>query len=188
MDDQQVGVQARLMSKALRKLTGVLHKMNCTIIFINQIRMKIGTMGYGSPETTTGGNALKFYASVRIDVRKIATLKQGENQIGNRVKAKVVKNKVAPPFRQAEFDIMFGEGISKEGELVDYGVKLDIIDKSGAWFSYEDVKLGQGRENVKQKFKDEPELAQKVEHEIKSAMGVNGLMTMSESDISEVDE
>lgn len=188
MNDQQVGVQARLMSKALRKLTGIMHKMNCTIIFINQIRMKIGTMGYGSPETTTGGNALKFYASVRIDVRKIATLKQGESQIGNRVKAKVVKNKVAPPFRQAEFDIMFGEGISKEGELVDYGVKLDIIDKSGAWFSFEDVKLGQGRENVKQKFKDEPELAKKVEDKIKSAMGVTNIMAMDESDISEVDE
>ncbi|PHM17782.1 MAG: recombinase RecA [Sulfuricurvum sp. PD_MW2] len=188
MNDQQVGVQARLMSKALRKLTGILHKMNCTIIFINQIRMKIGTMGYGSPETTTGGNALKFYASVRIDVRKIATLKQGESQIGNRVKAKVIKNKVAPPFRQAEFDIMFGEGISKEGELVDYGVKLDIIDKSGAWFSFEDTKLGQGRENVKQKFKDEPELARKVEEKIKSAMGVSGLIAMDESDIGEVDE
>jgi len=188
MNDQQVGVQARLMSKALRKLTGIMHKMNCTIIFINQIRMKIGTMGYGSPETTTGGNALKFYASVRIDVRKIATLKQGESQIGNRVKAKVIKNKVAPPFRQAEFDIMFGEGISKEGELVDYGVKLDIIDKSGAWFSFEDVKLGQGRENVKQKFKDEPELARKVEEKIKSAMGVSGIIAMDESDISEVDE
>jgi len=188
MGDQQVGVQARLMSKALRKLTGVLHKMNCTIIFINQIRMKIGTMGYGSPETTTGGNALKFYASVRIDIRKIATLKQGESQIGNRVKAKVIKNKVAPPFRQAEFDIMFGEGISKEGELVDYGVKLDIIDKSGAWFSFEDTKLGQGRENVKQKFKDEPELAKKIEEKIKSAMGVNNLMVMGESEMNEVDE
>lgn len=188
MNDQQVGVQARLMSKALRKLTGIMHKMNCTIIFINQIRMKIGTMGYGSPETTTGGNALKFYASVRIDVRKIATLKQGESQIGNRVKAKVIKNKVAPPFRQAEFDIMFGEGISKEGELVDYGVKLDIIDKSGAWFSFEDTKLGQGRENVKQKFKDEPELARKVEEKIKSAMGVSGIIAMDESDIGEVDE
>ncbi len=188
MNDQQVGVQARLMSKALRKLTGIMHKMNCTVIFINQIRMKIGTMGYGSPETTTGGNALKFYASVRIDVRKIATLKQGESQIGNRVKAKVIKNKVAPPFRQAEFDIMFGEGISKEGELVDYGVKLDIIDKSGAWFSFEDTKLGQGRENVKQKFKDEPELARKVEEKIKSAMGVSGLIAMDESDIGEIDE
>jgi len=188
MGDMQVGTQARLMSKALRKLTGVLHKMNCTIIFINQIRMKIGTMGYGSPETTTGGNALKFYASVRIDIRKIATLKQGESQIGNRVKAKVIKNKVAPPFRQAEFDIMFGEGISKEGELVDYGVKLDIIDKSGAWFSFDDVKLGQGRENVKQKFKDEPELAKQIEEKIKDAMGVNNIMIMGESDISEVDE
>lgn len=188
MGDMQVGTQARLMSKALRKLTGVLHKMNCTIIFINQIRMKIGTMGYGSPETTTGGNALKFYASVRIDIRKIATLKQGESQIGNRVKAKVIKNKVAPPFRQAEFDIMFGEGISKEGELVDYGVKLDIIDKSGAWFSFEDVKLGQGRENVKQKFKDEPQLAKQIEEKIKAAMGVNNIMIMGESEMNEVDE
>ncbi|MDD2828743.1 MAG: recombinase RecA [Sulfuricurvum sp.] len=188
MSDQQVGTQARLMSKALRKLTAILHKMNCTIIFINQIRMKIGTMGYGSPETTTGGNALKFYASVRIDIRKIATLKQGESQIGNRVKAKVIKNKVAPPFRQAEFDIMFGEGISKEGELVDYGVKLDIIDKSGAWFSFEDTKLGQGRENVKQKFKDEPELAKIVEAKIKDAMGVNNIMAMDESEMNEVDE
>jgi len=188
MNDQQVGVQARLMSKALRKLTGVLHKMNTTVIFINQIRMKIGMMGYGSPETTTGGNALKFYASVRIDVRKIATLKQGESQIGNRTKAKIVKNKVAPPFRQAEFDIMFGEGISKEGELVDYGVKLDIIDKSGAWFSYEETKLGQGRENVKQKFKDEPELAAKIEEQIKEAMGLSNIMQMEESEMNEVDE
>ena len=188
MSDQNVGVQARLMSKALRKLTGILHKMNCTVIFINQIRMKIGMMGYGSPETTTGGNALKFYASVRIDVRRVASLKQGESQIGNRVKAKVIKNKVAPPFRQAEFDIMFGEGISKEGELVDYGVKLDIIDKSGAWFSYEDTKLGQGRENVKQKFKDEPELAKVIEDKIKEAMGMSSsLMTMDVSDFEEGD-
>ncbi|MEA1917256.1 MAG: recombinase RecA [Campylobacterota bacterium] len=187
MNDQQVGVQARLMSKALRKLTGVLHKMNTTIIFINQIRMKIGMMGYGSPETTTGGNALKFYASVRIDVRKIATLKQGEAQIGNRVKAKVIKNKVAPPFRQAEFDIMFGEGISKEGELVDYGVKLDIIDKSGAWFSYEETKLGQGRENVKQKFKDEPELALEIENKIRESMGLGNIMVMDSIEIDEED-
>jgi recombination protein RecA len=185
MSDQNVGVQARLMSKALRKLTGILHKMNCTVIFINQIRMKIGMMGYGSPETTTGGNALKFYASVRIDVRRIASLKQGESQIGNRVKAKVIKNKVAPPFRQAEFDIMFGEGISKEGELVDYGVKLDIIDKSGAWFSYEDTKLGQGRENVKAKFKEDPKLALEIEEKIKSAMGINNLMTMDSDEIGE---
>lgn len=173
MGDTHVGLQARLMSQALRKLTGVVHKMNTTVIFINQIRMKIGTMGYGSPETTTGGNALKFYASVRIDVRKIATLKQGEDQIGNRVKAKVIKNKVAPPFRLAEFDIMFGEGISKEGELVDYGVKLDIIDKSGAWFSYGESKLGQGRENVKAFLKENPEVAEEIENKIREAIGGN---------------
>jgi len=178
MGDSHMGLQARLMSQALRKLTGVLHKMNTTVIFINQIRMKIGAMGYGTPETTTGGNALKFYASVRIDVRRIATLKQGENQIGNRVRAKVVKNKVAPPFRQAEFDIMFGEGISKEGEIVDYGVKLDIIDKSGSWFSYKDVKLGQGRENVKAYLKEHPELATEIENEIKKAMGINDSVMM----------
>ena len=187
MTDQQVGVQARLMSKALRKLTGVLSKMNCTVIFINQIRMKIGMMGYGSPETTTGGNALKFYSSVRIDVRRIASLKQGESQIGNRVKAKVIKNKVAPPFRQAEFDIMFGEGISKEGELVDYGVKLDVVDKSGAWFSYGEQKLGQGRENVKAKFKDEPELAKEIEEKIKVAMGISDVMVMDTTEIDDTD-
>ncbi len=171
MGDQHVGLQARLMSQALRKLTGVLHKMNTTVIFINQIRMKIGMMGYGSPETTTGGNALKFYASVRIDVRRIATLKQSEEQIGNRVKAKVIKNKVAPPFKTAEFDIMFGEGISKEGELIDYGVKLDIIDKSGSWYSYKDIKLGQGRENAKAYLKEHPEVAKEIEDGIKVAMG-----------------
>jgi len=187
MSDQNVGVQARLMSKALRKLTGVISKMNCTVIFINQIRMKIGMMGYGSPETTTGGNALKFYASVRIDVRRIASLKQGESVIGNRVKAKVIKNKVAPPFRQAEFDIMFGEGISIEGELVDYGVKLDIVDKAGAWFSYEETKLGQGRENVKQKFKDEPELAKEIEEKIKVAMGISSVMVMETKEINDAD-
>ncbi len=185
MGDTHVGLQARLMSQALRKLTGVLHKMHTTVIFINQIRMKIGTMGYGSPETTTGGNALKFYASVRIDVRRIATLKQGDNQIGNRVRAKVVKNKVAPPFRQAEFDIMFGEGISKEGEIIDYGVKLDIIDKSGAWFSYKETKLGQGRENAKQTLKDNPELAKEIENEIKQALGIGTTMLeMSEEEIA----
>ena len=171
MGDSHVGLQARLMSQALRKLTGILHKMNTTVIFINQIRMKIGMMGYGSPETTTGGNALKFYASVRIDVRRIATLKQADESIGNRVKAKVVKNKVAPPFKTAEFDVMFGEGISKEGELVDYGVKLDIIDKSGAWFSYKDKKLGQGREKVKALLKEDKELAKTIEDELKVAMG-----------------
>ena len=170
MGDTHVGLQARLMSQALRKLTGIVHKMNTTIIFINQIRMKIGTMGYGSPETTTGGNALKFYSSVRIDVRKIATLKQSEEVIGNRTRAKVIKNKVAPPFRQAEFDIMFGEGISKEGELVDYGVKLDIIDKSGAWFSYGEMRLGQGRENVKALLKEDKKIALEIENKIKEQM------------------
>ena len=172
MDDMQVGVQARLMSKALRKITGILHKMNTTVIFINQIRMKIGMTGYGSPETTTGGNALKFYSSVRLDIRRIASLKQGEEVIGNRTKVKVVKNKVAPPFKIAEFDIMFGSGISKMGELIDYGVKLDIIDKAGSWFSYNDSKIGQGKENSKQFLRDNPELANEIEQKILLAMGV----------------
>lgn len=172
MGDQHVGLQARLMSHALRKITGVLHKMNATLIFINQIRMKIGMMGYGSPETTTGGNALKFYASVRIDIRRIATLKQNEQNIGNRAKAKVVKNKVAPPFREAEFDIMFGEGISKEGEIIDYGIKLDIIDKSGAWLSYGDMKLGQGRENAKVFLKENSTIAQEITNKIREQIGI----------------
>ncbi len=150
MSDQQVGLQARLMSKALRKITAKLNKLNTTIIFINQIRMKIGMTGYGSPETTTGGNALKFYASVRLDIRRISTLKQGDESIGNRVKVKVAKNKVAAPFKQAEFDIIFGEGVSKTGEIIDYGVKYNIIDKAGAWFSYGDMKLGQGKEKSKE--------------------------------------
>ena len=183
MGDQQMGLQARLMSKALRKLTGVLHKTDTTVIFINQIRMKLNTMGYGSPETTTGGNALKFYASVRIDVRRIATLKQGDAQIGNRVKAKVIKNKVAPPFRQAEFDIMFGEGISKEGEIIDYGVKLDIIDKSGAWFSYGESKLGQGKENVKKRFKEDTALRDEIEAKIKEALGIANILTIDSSQL-----
>jgi recombination protein RecA len=187
MGDQHVGLQARLMSQALRKLTSVLHKTNTTVIFINQIRMKIGMMGYGSPETTTGGNALKFYCSVRIDVRRIATLKQGESQIGNRVKAKVVKNKVAPPFRQAEFDIMFGEGISYEGELIDYGVKLDIIDKSGAWFSYGAEKLGQGKENAKQTLKENQALRDEIEAKIKEALGFGEGLAMSKDEINETD-
>jgi len=188
MGDTHVGLQARLMSQALRKLTAILHKTNTTVIFINQIRMKIGTMGYGSPETTTGGNALKFYCSVRIDVRRIATLKQGESQIGNRVKAKVVKNKVAPPFRQAEFDIMFGEGISYEGELVDYGVKLDIIDKSGAWFSYGAEKLGQGKENAKLTIKENPELKAEIEAKIKEALGFGEGLAMDQNEIAASDE
>ncbi|EKQ1039199.1 recombinase RecA [Campylobacter jejuni] len=185
MGDQHVGLQARLMSQALRKLTGIVHKMNTTVIFINQIRMKIGAMGYGTPETTTGGNALKFYASVRLDVRKVATLKQNEEPIGNRVKVKVVKNKVAPPFRQAEFDVMFGEGLSREGELIDYGVKLDIIDKSGAWFSYKDKKLGQGRENSKAFLKENPEIADEITKAIQNSMGIEGMFSGSEDDEGE---
>lgn len=185
MGDQHVGLQARLMSQALRKLTSIVHKMNTTVIFINQIRMKIGAMGYGTPETTTGGNALKFYASVRLDVRKVATLKQNEEPIGNRVKVKVVKNKVAPPFRQAEFDVMFGEGLSREGELIDYGVKLDIVDKSGAWFSYKDKKLGQGRENSKAFLKENPEIADEITKAIQNSMGIEGMFSGSEDDEGE---
>lgn len=182
MGDQHVGLQARLMSQALRKLTGVVHKMGTTVIFINQIRMKIGQMGYGSPETTTGGNALKFYASVRLDIRRIATLKQNDESIGNRAKVKVVKNKVAPPFKVAEFDIMFGEGISKMGELVDYGVKLDIVDKSGSWFSYKDKKLGQGRENAKIYLKENPKVADEILAAIREQMGSESLSNSSDDD------
>ncbi len=183
MGDTHVGLQARLMSQALRKLTAILHKTNTTVIFINQIRMKIGTMGYGSPETTTGGNALKFYCSVRIDVRRIATLKQGESSIGNRVKAKVVKNKVAPPFRQAEFDIMFGEGISYIGELIDYGIKMDIIDKSGAWFSYGAEKLGQGKENAKITIKENPKMMAEIDAKVKAALGFGEILAGDESEV-----
>ncbi|MGB3750407.1 MAG: recombinase RecA [Arcobacteraceae bacterium] len=173
MDDMQVGVQARLMSKALRKITAIMHKMNTTVIFINQIRMKIGMTGYGSPETTTGGNALKFYSSVRLDIRRIASLKQAEEVLGNRTKVKVVKNKVAPPFKVVEFDIMFGAGISKMGEIIDYGVKMDIVDKAGAWFSYNDSKIGQGKENSKQFLLDNPEIADEIEKKILQAMGID---------------
>ena len=187
MGDQHVGLQARLMSQALRKLTSIVHKMGSTVIFINQIRMKIGAMGYGTPETTTGGNALKFYSSVRIDVRRIATLKQGEDPVGNRVRVKVVKNKVAPPFKQAEFDIMFGEGISREGELMDYGVKLDIIDKSGAWFSYGSTKLGQGRENAKAFLKENEAVATEIENKIRENIG-DALSGSAEPDEGENDE
>lgn len=158
MDDQTIGVQARLMSKALRKITGVLSKTNTTIIFINQIRTKIGVMGYGTPETTSGGNALKFYASVRIDVRRIKSNKVGDEIKSITVKAKVIKNKVAAPFTQAEYEVVFGKGISKIGEIIDYGVKYDIIDKAGAWFSYKEHKIGQGRERVKE-FLENPENA-----------------------------
>ncbi len=188
MGDSHMGLQARLMSQALRKLAGVLHKMNTTVIFINQIRQKIGGMSYGNNETTTGGNALKFYASVRVDIRKIQSLKQGEDVIGNRVKAKVIKNKVAPPFRQAEFDIMFGEGISRTGEIVDYGVKLDVIDKAGAWFSYKSTKIGQGRENAKIFLKDNSAVCQEIENEIRNSIGLEGDLPSLSDDISTGDD
>ena len=161
MGDSKMGLQARLMSQALRKLTGTINKTNTTCIFINQLRDKIGVM-FGNPETTTGGNALKFYASVRLDIRKIGTLKDGDEMKGNQVRVKVVKNKVAPPFRKAEFDIMFGEGISKAGEIVDLGAELNIIKKSGSWYSYNETKLGQGRDAAKQLINDNPELAEEL--------------------------
>jgi recombination protein RecA len=171
MGDVQPGLQARLMSQALRKLTGSINRSKTMVIFINQIRMKIGVM-YGSPETTTGGNALKFYASVRLDIRRIATLKDRDEAIGNNVRVKVVKNKVAPPFKQVEFDIMYGEGISKVGELIDLGVKGGIVDKSGSWFSYDSQRLGQGRENAKTFLKENPEVATKIESTIRQNSGV----------------
>lgn len=162
MGDSHMGVQARLMSQALRKLTGSIAKTNCVVIFINQIRMKIGIM-FGNPETTTGGNALKFYASVRLDIRKISTIKEKEEAVGNQVRVKVVKNKVAPPFRVVDFDIMYNEGISRQGEIIDLGVKLDLIEKSGAWFAYKGNKLGQGRENAKEFLKSNPEVSNEIE-------------------------
>ena len=169
MGDARVGLHARLMSQALRKLTGTISKTNCCVIFINQLREKIGVM-FGNPETTTGGNALKFYSSVRLDIRRSTQIKDGDRVIGNRTRVKVVKNKVAPPFRLAEFDIMYGQGISKAGELIDLGVEHDILTKSGSWFSYGDTRLGQGRDTVKQLFIDNPELAEEVEAKIKAVL------------------
>ena len=167
MGDSLPGLQARLMSQALRKLTSSISKTNTMVIFINQLRMKIGVM-FGSPETTTGGNALKFYSSVRLDIRRIGAIKDKDNIIGNQTRVKVVKNKMAPPFKQVEFDIMYGEGISKIGEIIDLGVQADIIDKSGAWYSYKDEKIGQGRENTKQFLKDNPSLLEEIETKIRS--------------------
>ena len=172
MGDHQVGAQARLMSQAMRKLTGSISKSGCMVIFINQIRMKIGVM-FGSPETTSGGNALKFYSSVRLDIRRIGAIKDRDEVVGNATRVKVVKNKVSPPFKQVEFDIMYGEGISKRGELIDLGVKLGFIAKSGSWFSYGDERIGQGRENAKTYMKDNPKMAYEIEDKIRAAHGLD---------------
>ncbi|WP_424967690.1 MULTISPECIES: recombinase RecA [unclassified Dinoroseobacter] len=180
MGDAQVGAQARLMSQAMRKLTGAISRSNCTVIFINQIRMKIGVM-FGSPETTTGGNALKFYSSVRLDIRRIGSIKDRDEVVGNTTKVKVVKNKVAPPFKQVEFDIMYGEGISKMGELIDLGVKAGVVQKSGSWFSYGDERIGQGRENAKQFLRDNRSMALSIEDKIRAAHGLDFEMPAEET-------
>ncbi len=171
MGDSLPGLQARLMSQALRKLTANIKRTNCMVIFINQIRMKIGVM-FGNPETTTGGNALKFYASVRLDIRRIGSIKKGDEVIGNETRVKVVKNKVAPPFKQAEFDIMYGTGISREGEIIDLGVSAGIVDKAGAWYSYNGERIGQGKDNVREYLKERPELALEIENRVRESLGV----------------
>lgn len=181
MGDSHVGLQARLMSQALRKLTGAVNRSNTVVIFTNQIREKIGVM-FGNPETTTGGRALKFYASLRLDIRRIGAIKDGQDQVGNRTRVKVVKNKVAPPFKQAEFDIMFNEGISHTGLLIDIGVEHDIVDKSGAWYSYGDIRLGQGRENAKTTLKENPEVAAEIEARIREELGINGVASTDSDD------
>lgn len=185
MGDAQVGAQARLMSQAMRKLTASIGRSNCMVIFINQIRMKIGVM-FGNPETTTGGNALKFYSSVRLDIRRIGAIKDREEVVGNATRVKVVKNKVAPPFKQVEFDIMYGEGISKTGEILDLGVKAGIVEKSGSWFSYGDERIGQGRENAKTFLREHPEMATEIEDRIRAAHGLD--FTMSEAEAEVLDE
>jgi len=180
MGDAQMGAHARLMSQALRKLTATISRSNCMVIFINQLRMKIGVM-FGNPETTTGGNALKFYASVRLDIRRIGAIKEREEVVGNQTRVKVVKNKMAPPFKVVEFDIMYGEGVSKTGELIDLGVKAGVVEKSGAWFSYDGQRIGQGKENVRHFLKEHPEIADKIESEIRGNSGqVAGAMAVSE--------
>ena len=177
MGDSHVGLQARLMSQALRKLTGNIKRTNTLVIFINQIRMKIGVM-FGSPETTTGGNALKFYASVRLDIRRISGIKKGEEIIGNETRVKVVKNKVCPPFRQATFDILYGEGISREGEIIELGVIHKVLDKSGAWYAYNGTKIGQGKDNVREYLKDNPAIAKEIEAKVRQLCGVNGVVAL----------
>ena len=186
MGDVQPGLQARLMSQALRKLTASISRSNTMVIFINQIRMKIGVM-YGSPETTTGGNALKFYASVRLDIRRTGAIKDREEVVGNQTRVKVVKNKVAPPFKQVEFDIMYGEGISKNGELIDLGVKAGVVEKSGSWFSYDSQRLGQGRENAKSFLRDNPDAASRIERSIRENAGLIAERILDNVDPSSVD-
>jgi len=171
MGDSLPGLQARLMSQALRKLTANIKRANCTVIFINQIRMKIGVM-FGNPETTTGGNALKFYSSVRLDIRRIGSIKRGDEIVGNETRVKVVKNKVAPPFKQAQFDILYGTGISRQGEILDLGVQAGIVDRAGSWFSYGDTRIGQGRDNVREYLRENPEVAQEIEHKVRQHYGV----------------
>ena len=187
MGDQLPGLQARLMSQALRKLTASINRSHTMVIFINQIRMKIGVM-FGSPETTTGGNALKFYASVRLDIRRIGSIKERDEVTGNQTRVKVVKNKLAPPFKQVEFDIMYGEGISKTGELVDLGVKAGIVEKSGAWFSYNSQRLGQGRENAKTFLRENPEVAKEIEHSIRENAGLIAEKFLERIEPGETDE
>ncbi|MEL6169443.1 MAG: recombinase RecA [Pseudomonadota bacterium] len=187
MGDAQVGAQARLMSQAMRKLTGSISRSNCMVIFINQIRMKIGVM-FGSPETTTGGNALKFYSSVRLDIRRIGSIKDRDEVVGNSTRVKIVKNKVAPPFKQVEFDIMYGEGISKMGELLDLGVKAGVVEKSGAWFSYGDERIGQGRENAKMFLRETPQIALEIEDKIRAAHGLDFDMRAGDPEADQDDD
>ena len=189
MGDSHVGLHARLMSQALRKITGSVSRSDCMLIFINQIRLKIGVM-FGNPETTTGGNALKFYASIRLEIRRIGQIKDRDEVVGNQTRVKVVKNKLAPPFRQVEFDIMYGEGISKVGELIDLGVKAGVVEKSGAWFSYDSTRIGQGRENAKQFLRDKREMAEAIEKRVRAAAGVvtNAMMAAPDSEDADAAE
>ena len=185
MGDSLPGLQARLMSQALRKLTGTIKRTNCLVIFINQIRMKIGVM-FGNPETTTGGNALKFYASVRLDIRRIGSIKKNDEVIGNETRVKVVKNKVAPPFREAIFDILYGEGISRQGEIIDLGVQAKLVDKAGAWYSYNGERIGQGKDNAREFLRENPEMAREIENKIRESLGVNAMADAVAPGVAEV--
>lgn len=184
MGDQLPGLQARLMSQALRKLTGTIKRTNCTVIFINQIRMKIGVM-FGNPETTTGGNALKFYSSVRLDIRRIGSIKKGDEVVGNETRVKVVKNKVSPPFREAIFDILYGQGISREGEIIDLGVNAKIVEKAGAWYSYNGEKIGQGKDNAREFLRENPDIAHEIENKVRASLGVTAINETGEIEADE---